>query len=130
MTVNNIYNMQVIYEISSDKKILDHSPDTLFSRDIDYPTFTLGFQHYIHQTKLKMYVTNQFEDKKKIYLVLSQYEVVIDDVEAGSDIKSACEEYFDVKEIVGRTFYKLWEILFLFDIIDLKDDNFTTIGLD
>jgi len=118
---------QIIYEITSDKKIFNHDPNPSFSKNIDYPTFTLGFQHFIHQSKLKMDITNQFEDKKKIYLVMSEFETIIDDYDKG--IQNMANKYFDTK-INGRTFYKLWELFFLFDIVDLKDNDFTTVLLD
>ena len=118
---------QIIYEINSDHKIVGHEPNPSFSKNIDYPTFTLGFQHFIHQTKLKMDIINQFEGKKKIYLVMSEFEIVID--EYNQNIQNESDKYFDTK-IIDKTFYKLWELFFLFDIIDLKDNDFTTILLD
>ncbi len=117
----------MIYEINTDHKIFSHEPKPLFSKNIDYPTFTLGFQHFIHQTKLKMDITNQFEDKKKIYLVMSKFEILIDEYD--KSIQNVSNKYFDTK-INGNTFYKLWELLFLFDIIDLKDNDFVTVLLD
>ncbi len=118
---------QIIYEINSDRKIFNHEPKPSFSKNIDYPTFTLGFQHFIHQTKLKMDITKQFEDKKKIYLVMSKFEILIDEYDKG--IQNTINKYLDTK-ITGRSFYKFWELLFLFDMVDLKDNDFVTVSLD
>ena len=120
---------QMIYEINSDNKIFNHSPNPSFSKNVDYPKFTLGFQHYIHQSKLKMDLTKQFENKKKIYLVMNEFETTIDDHE--NTIQNISNKYFNIKTpISSKTFYKLWELYFLFDVIDLDDNNFVAVLLD
>ncbi len=119
----------IIYEVNSDNKIFNNDSNPSFSKNVDSPKFTLGFQHFIHQSKLKMDITKQFEGKKKIYLVMSEFETIIDDYE--QTIQNTSNEYFNPKNpITGRTFYKLWEIFLLFDIIDLEDNNYVTTLLD
>ena len=48
------------------------------------------------------------------------------------DIKTITEKYFDIKtkekQILSRAFYKLWEILFIFDILPY-DNSITTAHL-
>jgi hypothetical protein len=124
----NEYN-QMIYEITSDNKIFNHSPNPSFSKNIDCPKFTLGFQHFFHQSKLKLDILKQFENKKKIYLVMNEFETIIDDYE--NSISNVSNKYFDIKKpLIGSSFYKLWEIYFLFDIIQLDDNDFVTVLLD
>jgi hypothetical protein len=122
------HNMN-IYEIHNDMKIFDHNPSPSFSKNIDFPKFTLGFQHFFHQSKLKLEILKQFENKKKIYLVMSEYETLIDDYDNTIDEMSM--KYFNIKtNITSASFYKLWEMYFLFDIIDLNDNDYTTVLLD
>jgi len=114
----------------SDKDIFGFKPDPQFSMSIDYPNFSFGFQHFIHQSKDKCEIVNQFEGKKKVYLVMNKYERYIDDSE--SDINNISKVYFDVNpkpNILSRAFYKLWELLFMFDLIDLKKSNFVSAHL-
>lgn len=118
-----------IYEIHNDMKIFNHNPNPSFSKNIDFPKFTLGFQHFFHQSKLKLEILKQFENKKKIYLVMNEYETLIDDYD--NTIDETSMKYFNIKtNITSASFYKLWEIYFLFDIIDLNDNDYTTVLLD
>src|SRR5579885_3189277 len=112
----------IVYEIPPNKNnIFNYDAKLEFSRNIDYPKFSLGFQHYIHQSKTKMEVTQEFEGKKKIYLVMSKFERFVDDFE--SDVNNISKAYFDIEpkpNILSRAFYKLWELLFMFDLVDLE----------
>ena len=120
---------QIIYEINSDNKIFNHDESPSLSKNIDFPSMELSFQHFYHQSRLKLDIIKQFDNKKKIYLVMSEYETEIDEYD--ETIKNISNEYFSPKyPILGRTFYKLWEMFFLFDIIDLEDNNYTTVLLD
>jgi 23S rRNA U2552 (ribose-2'-O)-methylase RlmE/FtsJ len=101
-----------------------------FSTNIDYPKFSLGFHHYIHQSKDKMEITSQFEGKKKIYYVLNKFERYVDDYE--NDINNVSKMYFDIgpkPNILSRAFYKLWEMLFLFDLVQIDKPNLVSAHL-
>ena len=69
LTIDPDY-IPVIYSITvSDKdkdNIFDFDEEPKFSKNIDYPKFSLGFQHFIHQSKTKMEITKEFENKKKV----------------------------------------------------------------
>lgn len=93
---------------------------------IQYPLSSLGFHHYIHQTRSKMEKTKQFEGKKQIFYVVNPFEKNIDDYQ--DDIQHVAAKYFDTK-ILSRAFYNLWEILYTFDLIDLNEKNFTSAHL-
>ncbi len=110
--------------------IFDYDEDSTFSTNIDYPRFEYGFQHFIHANKNKMEILQQFENKKKVYRVLNQFESNIDNYD--KSISDYSKIYFDTKnkpEILSRGFYKLWEMFFMFDLIDVNKDNFVSAHL-
>ena len=120
-----------IYNISNiPKDILKSKVDPKFSTSITYPKFSLGFHHYIHQSKDKMEVTSQFKGKKKVYYIMNNFERNIDDYD--SDIDSVSKVYFDIDpkpNILSRAFYKLWEILFMFDLVQTDKSDFISAHL-
>jgi 23S rRNA U2552 (ribose-2'-O)-methylase RlmE/FtsJ len=111
--------------------IMDLDANVKFSTNIDYPRFALGFQHFIHQSKDKMAITKEFENKKKVYLVLNQFERYIDNYD--DDIGKTSARYFglgkDKPDILSRGFYKLWEILMIYNLIDVDNKNFVSAHL-
>lgn len=121
----------VVIELKApEKSILDSDPDVKFSTNIDYSRFSLGFHHYIHSNKNKMEILKQFEGKKKVYLVMNEFERYIDNYE--DNIGNISTKYFELKDkpnILSRAFYKLWEIFFAFDIIDVNKENFVSAHL-
>lgn len=123
----SIEYLQNIFEIKTDNKIFDNNPNPSFSINIDTPKFTLGFQHYIHQSKLKLNMLDQFKGKKKVYNIMNQFETKIDDYD--KTIMDISNKYFDDKLSV-KTFYQLWETFFLFDLIDINMDGYKTVLLD
>ncbi len=121
----------VIYNIGDiGDDILKHKPTPSFSSNIDYPKFSFGFHHYIHQTKDKMEITEQFKDKKKVYYVLNKFERYIDDYD--SDINNVSKVYFDIDpkpKILSRAFFKLWELFFMFDLVQTNKPELITAHL-
>jgi len=114
-----IYMYQpIVYKISDAGDIFESDVEAKFSKNIDYPRFSLGFHHFIQQTKDKMPdTTKQFKDKKKVYLVMNPFEVVVDDYD-GSILKVGREYFGGSDDIKGRSFFKMWEILIMFDLFD------------
>lgn len=116
----------VIYKINtSDKKDYDISPE--MSLNIDYPLLSLGFQQYLHANVTKMEILKEFKGKKKIYTTMHLFESNIDDYDASID--TVTSEYFkltDKQQILGTGFYKLWEILAMYDIIPLNSESFVS----
>ena len=122
-----LYNTLIDPEIN----IFSKNNDVKFSSNIDYPRFAFGFQHFIHQSKDKMEKTKEFEGKKKVYQVLNHFERYIDNYD--EDIGKTSKQYFDLgknkPDILSRGFYKLWEILMIYDLIDVNNKNFTSAHL-
>lgn len=112
------------------KSVFDFDATIAFSTNLDYSKFEFGFHHYIHSGKNKMEILKQFEKKKKVYLVMNDFERHIDNYE--NDLSIATREFFKLdkgNDILSREFYKLWEILFMFDVIDLSKDKFVSAHL-
>ncbi len=113
-----------------EKSIFDYDPNPQYSSVIDYPRFEYGFQHYIHQTKEKTEeLDKKYKDKKKVYRIMNPFEHKIDNYDA--DIEAKMNEYYfkdnsKKPKILSRAFYKLWEILKTYDLIDAKQDNFVS----
>ena len=86
------------------------------------PLIKLGFFYYLNQTKDKMSILNDEKFKNKdFYLVINNFEHKIKDFE--NDIYNLTKNFFNIKtqekEIISRAFYKLWEILILFDLVPI-----------
>ena len=114
----------------TDEDIFVYNADPQFSVSIDYPRFSFGFQHYIHANKNKMEILQQFENKKKVYRVMNAFEVKIDNYD--NSISDYSKKYFDTREkpeILSRGFYKLWEMLIMFDLININMDKFVSAHL-
>ena len=128
----NKYNtIALILPKQNDKKenILSTNIDPNYINGLPYPKYSLGFHHYIHDTKDKMQVIEQFKGKKQVYRVTNPFEEQVDDY--NDNIQNACNKYFDLgktPKILSRGFYKLWEILMTFDLIPL-DGSFVSAHL-
>jgi 23S rRNA U2552 (ribose-2'-O)-methylase RlmE/FtsJ len=130
LDTNTSNYIPVIYKFENNSDIFKHKVSSVFSSSIDYPKFSYGFHHYIHQSKDKMEITQQFEDKKKVYYVLSKFERHVDDFD--TDIDNVSKAYFDISpkpNILSRAFFKLWEILFMFDLVPTDESNFVSAHL-
>lgn len=128
---NNL--IPICYEITTNIDLTkEHMKDTTYTvhDNINYPCFSLGFNHWIHATKNKTEVFNTFKNKKKIYQVVNGYEQYIDDYDKSIGIIS--ESYFKLgnkPRILSRAFYKLWEILYYYDLIDINEKKFMSAHL-
>ena len=116
--------------------VIGSTYDVKFSNSICFPEFKLGFHHYIHKTKDKMSVVEEYGNRKKIYLVTSLFEKNIDykektnsDVDFTS-IDSGVKSFIksikpDFPPLLNRAFLKMWEILVEFDLIP-ETENFVS----
>lgn len=121
----------VQFEIPKEKQsILKTTPDVTLIDEIPYPQLSYGFHHRIHTNKDKMEIKHEFDDKKKVYLVINEFEDVIDDHKKG--IASEVQSELGVKSVESRSFYEVWELLMTYrllieesyvDAISLGNDN-------
>ncbi len=117
------------------ESIFDHKANPKYSLiNVDYPSFAMGFQHFIHASKNKLEILQEYENKKKVYLVLNPFERYVDNF--NESIGEVTKKYFDINnksgskpDVLSRGFYKLWEILMTFDLIDKKKQKFTSAHL-
>ncbi len=117
---------------TNDKSIFESNDEIVLNTNIDYPRCSLGFQHFIHAIKNDTEILNQFENKKKVYLVMNPFERYIDAY--NKSIGEETKKYFELDkgktpDILSRGFYKLWEMLFMFDLIDISKENFMSAHL-
>jgi len=145
MTDNSIDNgfikyNPIIFDLKNIKKSniissIDNN-DIIYSNNIAYPEFNLGFNYFIHQAKDKMDQTEKFANRKKIYLVTSLFEKNIDYKEETDDgikftsIDNGIKNFIKninpkFPQILNRAFLKLWEILVMFDLIP-DSENFVS----
>jgi 23S rRNA U2552 (ribose-2'-O)-methylase RlmE/FtsJ len=111
-------NTTLIYQLpKSSNDILKYEPELELSSNIEYPKFSLGFQHFVHQNKDKLNIFADFKNKKKVYLVMNEFEHKIDDYDDSLELVTPKYLKLDEKkEIIGRSFYKFWEILMSFNL--------------
>jgi 23S rRNA U2552 (ribose-2'-O)-methylase RlmE/FtsJ len=122
----------MIFEMPKIKEsIFETEPDVKFSSNIDFPKSGLGFHHFVHQSKNNFAeATKMFEGKKKVFRVVNKYETTIDNT--NESISGVATEYFNLSnkpEILSRAYYKLWEILMTYELIDLDKEKFISAHL-
>lgn len=97
----------------------------ILSSTINLPLVSLGFHHYIHRTKNAMSITNSFQSKNKLYYIVNPFEHTIPNYE--DSLQNMTKIYLNMKDdkespsILSRAFYKMWEMLVLFNLADKKD---------
>jgi hypothetical protein len=116
-------NNPFIFQVQSgENSFLDNKENRklILSKSILQPQVSLGFHYFIHRTKNAMSITNNLKSKNKFYYVVNPFEHIISDYK--DDLNKTSKKYFgeDDPRILSRAFFKLWEILFLFDIADNK----------
>jgi hypothetical protein len=108
-----------------EKSIFDTTTDIKFNEYSNYPKNSIGFQHFIHAMKndaQKELAT--FENKKKVYEVLFNFELYIDNY--NESIGDTMKKHFNTKETIDGDFFKLWEMFFMFDLINDNNDFVST----
>jgi hypothetical protein len=104
---------------NGDSSILDKPNDNIIlSPTINDPLISLGFHNYIHRTRKIMDIEKNTEINKKTFYAPNPFEVDISNYE--DSIKNLTKLYLGNKYDT-HDFYKLWEILFLFDIANKKE---------
>lgn len=116
-----------ISQIDNIDDILETNQDVVGSKYQNLPMLSLGFHSFINQVREKM---NDRQLKERLfYLVVNNFEHKITDY--NEDLETFSNNYFNNKSDVNfeRSFFKLWEIIFYFDLIQLSDNNFLSANL-
>jgi len=90
-----------------------------------YPNFGNGFFHWIHSGKNKMIDFSKFENKKKVYYVVNGYEQYVDEYDSSIQTVMDNGPFFSKTPIVSRSFFKIWEILHYYDLINTSTSSKT-----
>lgn len=98
--------------------------EVIFSSIINQPITSNGFHYFIHRTKDAMSITNKLDTKEKFYLIVSPFEHRTPDWK--DNLTNVTKKYFNLSakeepRILSRAFYKMWEILYYFDLANEKD---------
>ena len=99
--------------------------DIILSSTINQPLLSLGFHYFIHKLRTELITfTKSIKSEQQFYFVVNPFEVNITNY--NDNINNMAQIYlnFDKNNNLGRSFYKIWEILFLFDIANNKDFRF------
>jgi len=124
-----------VFKLDSGKSdILDKGPnkDNLrLSSTVNIPLNSLGFHTFISRTNKSAHsIINKLDSKNDFYNVVNPFEPIISNYE--DSLENLTKIYLNNKKdsiaILSRSFYKLWEIMFLFEIADKKDLKLVSIA--
>jgi hypothetical protein len=105
--------------------------DLILSSTINIPLISLGFHNFLHRTKSAMSITNKLQTKNEFYYIINPFEHIIPNYE--DSLKNLTDHYLGIKDenpaILSRSFYKIWEILYLFGIADKKELSYASLSV-
>jgi 23S rRNA U2552 (ribose-2'-O)-methylase RlmE/FtsJ len=115
--------------------ITEKNADVVFSNNICFAHFNLGFNHFIHKNKEEKMenVEKEFSGRKKIYLVVLPFEKNLDktlnntDISIGTAVSSFIKSNVktNIVSVLSRAYLKLWEMIIYFDLIE-DTEQFTS----
>jgi 23S rRNA U2552 (ribose-2'-O)-methylase RlmE/FtsJ len=123
----------IVFKLLSGKAdILDKESknNVITSSTVNLPLSSLGYHVFIKRTRGAMNITKNLETKNEFYYVVNPFEVQVPNYQ--DNVKSLSKIYLglkdDIPEISSKSFYKLWEMLFLFDLADQKELTYASLG--
>ena len=109
-----------IVKIDFTNNILDVKFDIIKSNYENQPKFKLGYHYYTKQVREKMHL-DEFK-KRNYFLITNKFENNIPDYSNSLDNIISKKFNFDkTTKVITRDFYKLWEILVYFDLLNEKE---------
>ena len=128
-----MYNPFIFKLAPGKSDVLDRKPskdDLISSSTINLPLVSLGFHYFLHKTKNAMEITKSVESKNKFYYVVNPFEDKISNYE--DSVKNLTKDYLNIEakeaDILSRAFYKMWEMLFIFNLADKKDFTYAALA--
>lgn len=125
-----MYSPYVIEIPDQKEDIFKKDISPLFSETINQPLYSLGFLHFLHKTKDNMSIVDKLPTKEPIYYVVNKFEHFIKGYD--DDLNSQTLKYFKMKKsdpkILSRAFYKMWEMLFLFDLTNKSNLTYAALA--
>ena len=111
-----------IKRINDIEDIFDFEPNLIESKYQNLPLISLGFNSFIKQVREKM-LDKQLQERL-FYLVVNNFEHKINDY--NEDLENISIKLFKESNDKNfeRSFFKLWEMIIYFDLINLNDKDF------
>jgi len=122
-----------IFELESGSSdiLKESTNDLILSSTINIPLISLGFHNFLHRTKSAMSITNKLQTKNEFYYIINPFEHIIPNYE--DSLKKLSEHYLGINDanstILSSSFYKIWEILYLFGIADKKELSYASLSV-
>ena len=102
--------------------------DIILSSTINQPLMSLGYHYYMHKLRTELITfTKSIKSDQQFYFVVNPFEVNISNYSEGINTLAQVYLNLDKGKTFGRSFYKMWEMLFSFDIAN--DKNFVHMDL-
>jgi 23S rRNA U2552 (ribose-2'-O)-methylase RlmE/FtsJ len=127
-----MYNPFIFKLESGNSETLERSEtdNLITSSTINLPLSSLGFHTFFHRTKSAMSITNNLQTKNKFYYVVNPFEEEIANYE--DSLNNLTKHYLNIKddrpEILSRSFYKMWEMLYLFNLVEKKEITYAALA--
>jgi 23S rRNA U2552 (ribose-2'-O)-methylase RlmE/FtsJ len=122
----------IIYKLQDIKdSIFNYDISPIFSTNSPMPRFNLGMNYYSHSTKDKMEIIPTLATKRKFYYITNTFEHFVDGSPEHS-ISTHATKYFELNkrvEILSRGFFKLWEMIMMFNLIPTDTSDFVSAHL-
>jgi len=113
--------------------------DLIMSSTINQPLMSLGYHYYMHKLRTELITfTKSIKSEQQFYFVVNPFEVNISNYNEGINYLAQIYLNLEKNKTFGRSFYKMWEILFSFDIgsensfqhIDINDSSKLAIDIN
>jgi 23S rRNA U2552 (ribose-2'-O)-methylase RlmE/FtsJ len=117
----NIYKLST-KSVDSINTLETTKNDILLSSTINQPLMSLGYHYYMHKLRTELNTfTKSIKSDQQFYFVVNPFEVNISNYNEGINTLAQVYLNLDKKKTFGRSFYKMWEMLFSFDIANNKN---------
>ena len=104
---------------------VEEKGNVILSKTNSYPLSSLGYIFPVNRTRSAMEITKKINSDTEFYYVVNPFETTI--LNYKDSIDSLAKIYLNLKSdnqnLRSPTWYKIWEILFSFDIASDKDIN-------
>jgi 23S rRNA U2552 (ribose-2'-O)-methylase RlmE/FtsJ len=104
--------------------LLDGENNIITSSTISLPLISLGYHSFLHRTKEAMNITKKIDMKNEFYYIVNPFELNVPNY--NDSLINLTKVYFGVKDdknINSLDFYKIWEILLLFNIANVNKQS-------
>jgi 23S rRNA U2552 (ribose-2'-O)-methylase RlmE/FtsJ len=122
-----------IYQINiGDSEILldNNLSNVIMSSTINIPLISLGFHHFYHKSKdIFKSKINNLKSENDFYYIINPFEYKIPNYE-DSLIKVTNQYLNSNLDDIPVKFYKLWEILYVFNLASKKDQTYISLNDD